>query len=95
MTSSLSGRDLGKFIANEVWPLIQRMSRLCPVSRCLKAGGWGYMVSIGRKLRCNGIKHLQDRTEALGWGTWRGDTAACNVISAMLEDPQRPPTMFL
>lgn len=26
------------------------------------------MVSIGRKLRCNGIKHLQDRTEALGGG---------------------------
>lgn len=37
MTSSFSGRDFGKFIANEVWPLIQRMSRVYPVSRCLEA----------------------------------------------------------
>lgn len=77
MTSSFSGGDIGKFMANEVWLLIQRIAgcALSPGDRRLLRR-W-CVDRVGRKKGFRSIKHPQERTGALGWGNWMKAIAAC------------------
>lgn len=69
---------MGKVLANEVWLLIQEMSRFCSVSRCLNtAGGQGWYA--GRKKGFSGIKHPQERMRPWDRGTALLDAQAGKI----------------